>query len=416
MIGSTAATLMPQAMRKVRGDARLEGLDLEQQACVHIWLEEQNLSYTRVAELVAAKFGVAVSKSAVGAYWQRHCIRAGHHAQVEAANALAKLPLAQFSGATLNRARLLAYELLVCRDPQIDPAARLLEIIRRADQQEISRERLALDRERLALRREELTARPARHRPTGPARRTRTPAPPLPQNKPLLTPPAAASSAGESTEPATSSPDARPRPLDPDPTPATPFDLEDVAEILSQPDAPDPYLPSSDPEPFPSYSTPTDTQDASPTPSSAPPPCPLTSPSPLPPPATPDSSFASVQSAPTPSPLFASAPPSDPPLFPASSSLVQPPNSHQTPAPAVASAKAESPPFAIPPIPTIPSSPPVDAPPSASTPTLALSPLPNRSSPPATSPAHSAGPRATANARPTPGSPPAWLTALASRL
>lgn len=153
---------LPRLVRRVRGDARLEALNRQQKVRLHLWLEEFNLTYVQVSEMLEREFGVVVSKSAVATYWQRHCAPAEHDGQLAAATALARLPLAAFSGATLNRARLLAYNLLVRPDPEIPAAARLLEIIRRADQQEISRERLALEKERVALRREELAARPPR--------------------------------------------------------------------------------------------------------------------------------------------------------------------------------------------------------------------------------------------------------------
>ncbi len=59
------------AMRKVRKDAILHGLPLEQRQKVDGWLFDKGLTYQAVAQACACVFGVKVSRSSVGRYYER---------------------------------------------------------------------------------------------------------------------------------------------------------------------------------------------------------------------------------------------------------------------------------------------------------------------------------------------------------
>jgi hypothetical protein len=60
--------------RKVRKDSILHGLPSEQRAKVNGWLFDKNLTYAQVAEGCAKCFGVKVSRSSVGRYYERQIL------------------------------------------------------------------------------------------------------------------------------------------------------------------------------------------------------------------------------------------------------------------------------------------------------------------------------------------------------
>lgn len=271
----TTAASSNHAPRKIRSDAKLERLTDDQRASVRRWLEDEFYSYRDAAVKISREFGVSVSKSALCAYYLRHLLTERHRDRTEDAAELAALPASTFDAATINHAKALAFDALVNPAPQLDLAARLLDLVRRAEKQEIARERLALEKERVALRREELLARPPRQpRATNPELCAATP------NRPPR------SSVSPSPEP-------------------------------SAPPAPEPAF-------NPPGLTPLATATAS-MPALPPPSCvSLASPLPLLSPAThdsslPSSSFVQAHSAPPPSQKI----PPTPPAFPASSNLVQ---------------------------------------------------------------------------------------------
>jgi hypothetical protein len=61
-------------MRKVRKDSILHGLPMEQRAKVNGWLFDKNLTYAQVAEGCLKMFGVKVSRSSVGRYYERQML------------------------------------------------------------------------------------------------------------------------------------------------------------------------------------------------------------------------------------------------------------------------------------------------------------------------------------------------------
>jgi hypothetical protein len=60
--------------RKVRKDSILHGLPQEQRARVNGWLFDKNLTYAQVAEGCGKCFGVKVSRSSVGRYYERQML------------------------------------------------------------------------------------------------------------------------------------------------------------------------------------------------------------------------------------------------------------------------------------------------------------------------------------------------------
>lgn len=68
---TTGASTTTETGRKIRGDAKLERLTAEQHEYVHYWLGEENCTYSEVVRLVSKTFGLQVSKSSVGVYYQR---------------------------------------------------------------------------------------------------------------------------------------------------------------------------------------------------------------------------------------------------------------------------------------------------------------------------------------------------------
>ena len=61
-------------LKRVRGDAILERLSKEQQKQLVAWLEDEHLTYVKVAAKVKETFGVEVGRSTVGCYWQKHIL------------------------------------------------------------------------------------------------------------------------------------------------------------------------------------------------------------------------------------------------------------------------------------------------------------------------------------------------------
>src|SRR5216684_1087443 len=57
--------------RKIRCDSKLHGLPVEQRVKVGIWLFEDGLTYKEVVEACLSEFGLQVSRSSVGRYYER---------------------------------------------------------------------------------------------------------------------------------------------------------------------------------------------------------------------------------------------------------------------------------------------------------------------------------------------------------
>ncbi|MES2694287.1 MAG: hypothetical protein V4773_12500 [Verrucomicrobiota bacterium] len=136
--------------RKVRADAKLERLEVEQKKRVLVWLEEENRTYVEVAGLVKTEFGVSVGKSAVGYFWQRHVLPQRYREEVEAMEGIGELPETRFAEATLKLARMHAWEALSQPEPQVAKAERLLRMVWRAERMALARERLEWEKQRVA--------------------------------------------------------------------------------------------------------------------------------------------------------------------------------------------------------------------------------------------------------------------------
>lgn len=137
--------------RKVRSDAKLERLSAEQRERVSCWLQEEGGTYLRVAERIRANFGVSVSKSAVGVFWQRHVRPPQEEDEVRVALALAASLSTAGSPATLRRAKYLAWSLLARSAPEIHAATRLLGALRRFERRALACRRRVLAERRAAF-------------------------------------------------------------------------------------------------------------------------------------------------------------------------------------------------------------------------------------------------------------------------
>lgn len=150
--------------RKVRSDARLEQLTPEQHAQLTFWLDDENLSYTEVTTRLRQQFGLTVGRTAVAGYYRRHVQSHRFDEASESAVTISRLSAGQFDAATVNHARYLAYCALVQSQPDIATTAKLLNLVRRAEQRDIARERLDLAQQRHALREREVSLRARRQR------------------------------------------------------------------------------------------------------------------------------------------------------------------------------------------------------------------------------------------------------------
>ncbi len=175
--------------RKVRSDAKLEQLSAAQHERLQLWLDHENCSYTEAVSRVHQEFGLRVGRTALAAYYQRHVAPRYRDAEAEAAASLLARPAAQFDAAAVKQAQFLAWSALTSPAPDIDTAAKLLDLVRRAERKEIARRRLQLAERRIALRGKEAAHR-ACHRPPALQAAASVPAAPLPS------PPAAPSTTG----------------------------------------------------------------------------------------------------------------------------------------------------------------------------------------------------------------------------
>lgn len=194
--GTTTATPTGTGTpRKLRGDAKLAQLHPEQREFLRVWLEDDNETYSNVVRLVHHHFGLQVSRSAVGAYYQRHVVPDRYDGDSEAAALLAALPTGEFDAATIRHAKALAFSLIIRPTPHLDTATRLLDLVHRVEKQQLAAKRYALDERRLALREAEHAARPPRqprHSPAsdgGQPRAAASEKPPKPSRSPRPAPP-----------------------------------------------------------------------------------------------------------------------------------------------------------------------------------------------------------------------------------
>lgn len=140
-------------VRKIRSDAKLERLDADQRAQLRVWIDQENHSYVAVAALVRTHFGLSVGKDAVAAYWRRHVMPERRSDEARSVAVLAELSSGVFEAATLNHARLLAFDALVQPQPDIPKTVALMNMIDRASRLEIARQRQTLAQQRADLRR-----------------------------------------------------------------------------------------------------------------------------------------------------------------------------------------------------------------------------------------------------------------------
>ena len=159
---------------KTRSDAVLDGLAPERQKHLIAWLAEENRGYDEVRGLVAAEFGIETSRSALRRYFRKRSDerrateenedcqwpnaecpdwRAGE--DEDSLSAWRELPpdaARAIEGATLARARQLAFSEITMREPDWKRVTRLLAIATRLERGWIERERVELEARRVALK------------------------------------------------------------------------------------------------------------------------------------------------------------------------------------------------------------------------------------------------------------------------
>lgn len=180
--------------RKVRSDAKLEQLNEAQHEQMLVWLEDENHSYTEVVARVQQSFGLSVGRTAVARYYQRHVAPLHHQNEADGALAFADLPDGPFDAATVKMARRLAWSAISLPTPDIDKAAAMLDIVRKAERQSIAERRLELEARRVVVREKEAAYRTRRSPPAVEAEEPIATVPPsevlLPEHAGPLTAPA----------------------------------------------------------------------------------------------------------------------------------------------------------------------------------------------------------------------------------
>ncbi len=90
--------------RKIRCDSKLQGLPIEQRVKVDSWLFEEGRTYEEVVGMCLSEFGLQVSKSSVGRYYER---------------------------ISANRFRRIQREKRMALEPELSPAEAYQELLRR---------------------------------------------------------------------------------------------------------------------------------------------------------------------------------------------------------------------------------------------------------------------------------------------
>ncbi|MES2695637.1 MAG: hypothetical protein V4773_19330 [Verrucomicrobiota bacterium] len=137
--------------RKVRTDAKLEQLKVEQKKRLLGWLEEENKTYVEVAGLVQSEFGVKVGKSAVGCFWQRHVLTRQLWEYAESAEEISEMPEGNIAAAIMKLVDMLAFAALSEREPDVRTAERLLRIKHGMERMALARERLEWEKQRAGV-------------------------------------------------------------------------------------------------------------------------------------------------------------------------------------------------------------------------------------------------------------------------
>src|SRR6266436_9418309 len=97
--------------RKMRCDSKLRGLPVEQRVKVDVWLFKENWTYEEVVAGCLKEFGLQVSKSSVGRYYER--VSADRFAKIQREKRMALMPElspAEAYEALLRRIAVLAWE------------------------------------------------------------------------------------------------------------------------------------------------------------------------------------------------------------------------------------------------------------------------------------------------------------------
>lgn len=174
-------------VRKVRGDAKLERLSVEQQEQLLVWLDDENRTYLEVVRLVQATFGLSVGKSAVADYWRRHVMPQRCREEADIAAELAALSEGKFVEAMLNLARRQAWSALAQPTPDVRKAAAMMSLVHRAERADLARRRMALAERRAAVTKKSAAPVHAEHEQSPSSDEAGTVVHPhLPQNPPLF--------------------------------------------------------------------------------------------------------------------------------------------------------------------------------------------------------------------------------------
>ena len=158
--------------RKTRCDSVLDALTNEKKERLNLWLDEENRGYEEVRRLVAEEFGVATSRSALSRYFRRQCdvgrvtcderLDSMGAEEVEAWRQLPAETARVIEGATLARARQLAFSEITMRDPDLRRVAKWMAIANKLERGQIERERMELEERRVALKERALAAKAER--------------------------------------------------------------------------------------------------------------------------------------------------------------------------------------------------------------------------------------------------------------
>jgi hypothetical protein len=140
---------LPQ--RKPRSDSTLQRLPEAQREAIVEWLGGENRSYRETVKRVEERFGVVVSVAAVQRFYAR-CVVPWRAARAgEAAGALCAAKAGKIGEATERQLRVLAFEALVAREPDVRVAATLLKLVDNAARTELLRQKVSLEERRVAV-------------------------------------------------------------------------------------------------------------------------------------------------------------------------------------------------------------------------------------------------------------------------
>jgi len=142
---------MKTSQRKPRSDSALHRLPVAKREAIADWLVVENVSYQAAVGRVAEPFGVKVSVAAMQRFYGRFALpwRAAQAGAV--AGALCAGREGKIEEATQRQLKVLAFEALVAREPDVRVAATLLKLVDNAARTELLRQKVSLEERRVAV-------------------------------------------------------------------------------------------------------------------------------------------------------------------------------------------------------------------------------------------------------------------------